>query len=155
MREIIRKVKGVVVGRGEIAYTGYYSIYSYLEFKDNEGNVEKVENIAMNTNQMESVLGQGACFQFADATKLNHIYKYNYLVGMQKLNGDVLVDDRILRYPYKTRRVLAFLSLIPPFTVIAPLVFNSAKKIKAAYDEVGQFDPLEPNFISKNRKKKF
>lgn len=154
MSEFVKTIKGKVVGYGKHSKEGFYDVYEYLEVKTADGTVEVVKNVAANPN-LNNEIGNAVAFKFADAKNFNSHYKYNYLCGLQKKNGDVLTDDRMLKTVYKARYAIAYLSLIPPFTIISPFVFSKAKKLKQAYEELGQFDPLEPSFVNPTKRKRF
>jgi hypothetical protein len=153
MGELVKEVRGEMVGRGEITKIGNYVVFARLDIKGADSQVESVENVIMGPT-MASAIGLGVSFKFVDGKNLNTHYKQNFLCGMQTHKGDVLIDDKVLRYSCKTRYFLAYLSLVPPFTVIAPFIFKQAKRLKAAQEEVGAFEPLEKNFISPTKKMK-
>lgn len=154
MNNILRVVKGRIVERGITKPEGSYVIYEYLDINQSDATVERVENVAVNPNLANS-LNEGAAFQLVDGRAINTYYSYQFLVALQKKNGDVIMDDKLVRYSTKARYFLAYLSLIPPLTLIAPLVFNKANKMKAVRDQVGVFEPLESKFIMQTKKKKF
>jgi len=154
MNNYLETIKGKVVGYGKSSKEGFYDVYEYLEVKTADGVVEIVQNVAVNPN-LNNEIGNAVALKFADAKKFNSHYKYVFLCGLQKKNGDVLTDDRMLKAVYKAKYAIAYLSLIPPFTIISPFVFSKAKKLKQAYEEIGQFDPLEPSFVSPTKRKRF
>lgn len=154
MRKYVETIKGKIVGYGESTKDGVYDVYESLQIKGSDGALIQVENVAINPN-LSVALSSGVAFQFADAKNFNTHYKYNYLCGLQMKNGDVLKDERLLKTVYKTRYAIAYLSLIPPFTLISPWVFAKAKRLKEAYESVGVFEPVEKNFIRKTTTKKF
>lgn len=151
MSQILTTMKGSVAGRGFVTTEGRYVVYEYLEINVDD-NLVRLSSVAM-SKDMAVDLKDGIAFQFADATKFNGYFNHQFLCGMQKKNGDILVDSKILKATYKTRYFLACLSLIPPFTVVAPFVFKKAGRLKAACEQLGLFEPVEPNFIKKINKK--
>lgn len=154
MTEYVRTIKGKIVAYGAAEKDGAYVVYEHLDIKSPDGLVEQVQNVAVNPNLAKEI-GAGVAFQFADSKNFNSHYKYDYLCAVQTKSGTVLSDDRLLKVVYKTRYAIAYLSLIPPFTLISPWVFSKAKKLKAAHAEVGVFEPLEKDFIQKTSKKQF
>lgn len=154
MTEFVRTVNGKIVAYGKAEKDGAYVVYERLDIKSPDGLVEQVQNVAVNPNLAKEI-GDGVAFQFSDAKNFNAHYKYDYLCAVQTKSGDVFSDDRLLKVVYKTRYAIAYLSLIPPFTLIAPWVFSKAKKLKAAHEQVGVFEPLKNGFIQKTSKKKF
>jgi phage protein D len=151
MSDIIKTINGQLVSQGEIKKAGNYLTYSFLEFQHKSGQVELIENISINP-KMASELTSGVSFQFADGKKLNSVYKQYFLVGMQQKNGNVVVDDRVMRYTTKTRFFLARLSSWVPY--LGKHVLDQAEKLREAQDQVGAFEPLEKNFITQTKKKK-
>lgn len=152
MKTMLEYLEGRVHKQGEMRKEGGYLVFTYLDFKRADGNIERVEDVAMCV-AMANSLSAGSRFKFLDGKKLNSVYRFKFLCGMQTKNGDVITDERLLRYTCKTRYFLACLSLIPPFTLIAPLVFRSANRLREARDNVGVFQPLEHKFFYVYKKK--
>lgn len=103
--------------------------------------------------KMGVAIGKAVAFQFADAKKFNTFYQHQFLVALQQKNQEILTDALILRAAAKTRTLVAYLSLIPPLTLIAPFTFKRARAIKNAYDEVGRFEAVGKNFIRKIKRR--
>ena len=154
MSNILRLVKGKVIGRGIVTYSGRYLVYEHLTIEEADKNVVRIESVAM-IPKMGVAIGQGVAFQFADSKEFNTVYKHHFLVGVQQKDEQVVTDALILKSAAKARKVLAFISLIPPLTVIAPYMFRKAMEIREAYRAVGVFEHVEKNFIKKMNRKNF
>lgn len=154
MNNILKKVNGKLIGRGFVTYAGRYVVYEYLTIEQADKSLVKIESVAM-IPKMGVVIGKAVAFQFADAKKFNTFYEHQFLVAVQQGNEEILTDALILKAAANARKVVAYLSLIPPFTLIAPFTFTKAREIQSAYNEVGKFDPVEKNFIRKIKRRHF
>ena len=152
MGEILKTITGQVCGNGIVTNEGQFMVYEYVEIKNDQETV-RFESVAMN-KEMAIAMKTGRAFQFADSKNFNTHFKHQFLCAVQAKNGDVVSDDRVLKGAFKVRRFLAFLSLIPPATIVAPFVFKKAGEIKAACEQVGEFDPIDKNFYRNVKKKK-
>lgn len=152
MSNILKTIKGKLIGRGFVTYSGRYVVYEYLAIEEFDKKVVKIESVAM-IPKMGVAIGKAVAFQFADAKKFNTFYEHQFLVAVQQSNEEILTDALILRAAVKARKVVAYLSLIPPLTLIAPFTFKRARAIKNAYDEVGRFEAVEKNFIRKIKRR--
>jgi hypothetical protein len=77
-----------------------------------------------------------------------------------RLDGPAVEAEKVgymwFKGGYKTRLFAAIaLTIIPPGILAAPFYYKRAFKIKNAIQEVGEFEPLEKNFVSTAKKKKF
>lgn len=152
MRNILKTVKGNLIGRGFVTYSGRYVVYEYFTIEQADKSLVKIESVAM-IPKMGVAVGKAVAFQFADAKKFNTFYEHQFLVAVQQSNEEILTDALILKAAAKARKVVAYLSLIPPFTLIAPITFKKARAIQSACSEVGKFDPVERNFIRKIKRR--
>lgn len=148
MNDILMTIKGKLVGRGIVTYSGRYLIYEYLTIEEADKTIVRVESVAM-IPTMGVAIGKAVAFQFADANKFNTFYEHQFLVAVQQKNEEILTDGLILKAAAKARTTVAYLSLIPPLTLIAPFAFKKAKLINDAYNQVGKFEPVEKSFIRK------
>lgn len=154
MSKILRLVKGKVISRGLVTYSGRYLIYEHLTIEEADRNVVRVESVAM-IPKMGVAIGQAVAFKFADSREFNTVYKHQFLVGVQQKDEQIVTDALILKSAAKARKIFAFISLIPPLTVIAPYMFRKAMEIREAYEAVGVFEPVEQNFIKKIKRKNY
>jgi len=152
MSGILKIIKGRLMRRGLVSYSGRYLVYEYLTIEEADKTIVRIESVAM-IPKMGVAIGKAVAFQFADAKKFNTFYEHQFLVAVQQKNEEILTDALILGAAAKARNVVAYLSLIPPFTLIAPFTFKKARAIKDAYNEVGQFEPMEKNFIRKIKRR--
>lgn len=152
MSDILMTIKGKLVGRGIVTYSGRYLIYEHLTIEEADKTIVRVESVAM-IPTMGVAIGKAVAFQFADANKFNTFYQHQFLVAVQQNNEEILTDALILKAAAKARTLVAYLSLIPPLTLIAPFTFKKARAIQNAYNEVGNFEPVEKSFIRKIKRR--
>jgi hypothetical protein len=147
MVKIVETVRGFVVEFGSVNEFADYFIYEYIDFRVN-GNKIRIKNVAVSPD-LDDQLRLGICFQFIDAKNISNEYKCKFICAVLRESGIAWVDDRLLEYTSKSRFFWAYLSLIPPFTIIAPFVFKWANKLKIAYKSVGNFESPEDKLIRK------
>jgi len=152
MSGILKTVKGKLIGRGFVTYSGRYLVYEQLTIEEADKTIVRVESVAM-IPKMGVAIGKAVAFQFADAKKFNTFYEHQFLVAVQQGNEEILTDALILKAAAKARIAVAYLSLIPPLTLLAPFAFKKARAIQHAYNEVGRFEPVEKNFIRKIKRR--
>jgi len=139
MKTLLKTIHGNIIKYGKESQLGLYNVFEEIQIQNNNGYIEIIKNVAINPN-FKSELKNCTSFKFANSNNFNSHYKYNYLCGIKNKNGKILTDDKFLKIVYKARYIIAYLSLIPPFILISPLVFKKAKEFKLAYENVGVFD---------------
>ena len=157
MSDVIKTIRGKTVEFGASKQLYHYVIYDYVKFKtveDEEITIPKLGIFVKLQKDFED--GKNVAFQIALAEELKQSEGISYVCGIQKKTGAVLSDSHPVRAGYKTRLFAAIaLTIIPPGMLAAPFYYKRAFKIKNAIQEVGEFEPLEKNFVSTAKRKKF
>jgi hypothetical protein len=159
MSGIIRTIKCRPLEWGEAKKVGHYIVYSHVAFKTPEEldfQIFNIENVAVENNMVAHFNNKTVAVQIIDAGMVNKFVNLNYVCAIQDKQGNVYSDDKILKTGYKGKLFAAIaLTVLPPLTLVAPLYYWQANKLKKALAKVGDFDPIEEGFVRPSTKKKF
>jgi hypothetical protein len=159
MSEIIRTIKCRPLEWGSAKKVGHYVVYSHVAFKTPEEldfQVFRIENVAVEEKMAHCLNNKTIAVQVIEAGAVNKFLKFNYVCAIQDKQGDIYSDEKILSTGYKGKLFAAIaLTVLPPLTLIAPLYYWQASKLKKALSKVGDFDPIEESFVRPSVKKKF
>jgi hypothetical protein len=159
MSEIIRTLKCRPLEWGSARKVGHYVVYSHVAFKTPEEldfQVFRIENVAVEEKMAHCLDNKTIAVQIIDAGTVNKFIKLNYVCAIQDKQGYVYSDDKILKVGYKGKLFAAIaLTVLPPLTLVAPLYYWQANKLKKALAKIGDFDPIEEGFVRTGNKKKF
>lgn len=159
MSEIIRTIKCRPLEWGSAKKVGHYVVYSHVAFKTPEEldfQVFRIENVAVEEKMAHCLNNKTIAVQVIEAGAVNKFLKFNYVCAIQDKQGNIYSDGKILRTGYKGKLFAAIgLTVLPPLTLIAPLYYWQANKLKKALAKVGDFDPIEESFVRPSAKKKF
>lgn len=159
MSEVIRAIKCRPLEWGSAKKVGHYVVYSHVAFKTPEEldfQVFRIENIAVEEKMSLYFNKKTVAIQIIDAGMVNKFVNLNYVCAIQDKQGNVYSDDKILKTGYKGKLFAAIaLTVLPPLTLVAPLYYWQASKLKKALAKVGDFAPIEDSFVRPSNKKKF
>jgi hypothetical protein len=159
MSEIIRTIKCRPMEWGEAKKVGHYIVYSHVAFKTPEEldfQIFRIENVAVEDKMSSNLNNKTVAIQVIDAGMVNKFINFNYVCSIQDKQGNIYSDEKVLNTGYKGKLFAAIaLTVLPPLTLIAPLYYWQASKLKKALAKVGDFDPIEESFVRPSVKKKF
>ena len=138
MDRIIQEINGKIIEYGIKTNKNNYTYYNYLTFKEKNNTIKKFTNVVINEN-IHKELNNAISFKILETSKLNKLYSINVISGLQSKNKKIYIDIKLLNFFYKTRIFFAYISLIPPFTIISYWLFKKAKKIKLELDNIDKF----------------
>lgn len=159
MSEIIRTIKCRPLEWGEAKKVGHYVVFSHVAFKTPEEldfQIFNIENVAIENNMVAHFNNKTVAVQIVGAGMVNKMMNFNYVCAIQDKQGSIYMDEKILKTGYKGKLFAAIaLTVLPPLTLVAPLYYWQANKLKKALAKVGDFDPIEEGFVRPSTKKKF
>ena len=156
MNPVVRTIKGSPSKFGNEKMEGHYSVFEFIEFKTNDGELIKIENIAIESAMKKELNNSVASVQLLDGNQVNKWFDKTFICGIQNKKENVFVDSKIIDQGYKGKIFAAIaLTVLPPLTLIAPWFYYQANKLKNAKKEVGVFEPIDKNFITPTKKKNF
>lgn len=159
MSKVIRTIKCSPLEWGSAKKVGHYVVYSHVAFKTSEEPdfpIFRIENIAVEEEMAYNFNSKTVAVQILEAGAVNKFVNLNYVCAVQDRHGYIYSDDKILKTGYKGKLFAAIaLTVLPPLTLVAPLYYWQASKLKKALAEVGKFNPIEEGFVRPDNKKKF
>lgn len=159
MSEVIRTIKCRPLEWGSAKKVGHYVVYSHVAFKTPEEldfDIFRIENVAVEEKMSVHFNNKTVAVQVIEAGSVNKFVNLNYVCAIQDKQGNIFSDEKILKTGYKGKLFAAIaLTVLPPLTLVAPLYYWQANKLKKALAKVGDFDPIEEGFVRPGNKKKF
>ena len=159
MSEVIRAIKCRPLEWGSAKKVGHYVVYSHVAFKTPEEldfDIFKIENVAVEEEMSYHFNNKTVAVQIIEAGAVNKFLNFNYVCAVQDKQGNVYLDDKVLKTGYKGKLFAAIaLTVLPPLTLVAPLYYWQASKLKKELAKVGDFAPIEDGFVRPGNRKKF
>lgn len=159
MSEIIKTIKCRPLEWGSVRKVGHYVVYSHVAFKTSEEldfQIFRIENVALEEGMAHYLNNKAVAIQVIEAGSVSKFINLSYICAIQDKQGNVYSDDKILKTGYKGKLFAAIaLTVLPPLTLVAPLYYWQASKLKKALAKVGDFEPIEEVFVRPSKSKKF